>query len=33
MTWHKSQLLMPEMVQVWDEEEGEIQFRGKIHKI
>ena len=31
MTWHKSQLLMPEMFQVWDEEEGTVQFRGKIY--
>ena len=31
MTWHKSQLLMPEMFQVWDEEEGTVQFRGKVY--
>jgi hypothetical protein len=33
MTWHNSQLLMPEMIQVWDEDEGEVQFRGKVWKI
>ena len=31
MTWHKSQLPMPEMFQVWDEEEGTVQFRGKVY--
>jgi hypothetical protein len=31
MTWHKSQLIMPEMFQVWDEEEGTVQFRGKVY--
>jgi hypothetical protein len=24
---------MPELVQVWDEEKGEIQFRGKIYGV
>jgi hypothetical protein len=30
LTIDRGQLLMPELVQVWDEEKGEIQFRGKI---
>ena len=33
MTWHKGQLLMPEMIQVWDEEEGQVQFRGKVYGV
>lgn len=33
LTWHKSQLLMPEMVQVWDEEQGQVQFRGKVYGV
>ena len=33
MTWHKSQLLMPEMIQVYDEEQGEVQFRGKVFSV
>lgn len=30
LTYDRGQLLLPELVQVWDEERGEIQFRGKI---
>ena len=30
LTFDRSQLLMPEFIQVWDEEEGTVQFRGKI---
>jgi hypothetical protein len=30
LTIDRGQLLMPELVQVWDEEKGEVQFRGKI---
>jgi predicted phosphodiesterase len=33
LTWHQSQLLMPEMIQVWDEEEGQVQFRGKVYGV
>lgn len=33
LTFDRGQLLMPELVQVWDELEGEVQFRGKIHKV
>jgi predicted phosphodiesterase len=30
LTFDRGQLLMPELVQVWDEVAGEVQFRGKI---
>jgi hypothetical protein len=30
LTYDRGQLLLPELVQVWDEEKGEVQFRGKI---
>ena len=30
LTFDRGQLLMPELIQVWDEEKGEVQFRGKI---
>lgn len=30
LTFDRGQLLMPELIQVWDETKGEIQFRGKI---
>jgi hypothetical protein len=30
LTIDRGKLLMPELVQVWDEEKGEVQFRGKI---
>jgi len=30
LTYERGQLLMPELVQVWDEDKGEVQFRGKI---
>ncbi|RIZ67084.1 MAG: hypothetical protein D0531_01200 [Methylococcales bacterium] len=33
LTWHKGQLLMPEMIQVWDEDEGLVQFRGKVYGV
>jgi len=33
LTWHKSQLLMPEMIQVWDEEESQVQFRGRVYSV
>ena len=31
LTWDRGKLLMPELVQVWDEDE--VQFRGKIIKV
>lgn len=33
LTFDRGQLLMPELVQVWDEEKGEVQFRGKIFNV
>ena len=30
LTFDRGQMLMPELVQVWDEQKGEVQFRGKI---
>lgn len=33
LTFDRGQLLMPELVQVWNEEKGEIQFRGKIWSV
>lgn len=33
LTFHKGKLLMPELVQVWNEAEGEVQFRGKVYKV
>jgi predicted phosphodiesterase len=33
MTWYKSKLLMPEIIQVWDEQEGLVQFRGKVYNV
>ena len=33
LTFERGQLLMPELVQVWDEEKGEVQWRGKIHGV
>lgn len=33
LTYHKNQLLMPEIIQVWDEEENEVEFRGKVHQV
>jgi predicted phosphodiesterase len=33
LTFHDGKLLPPELVQVWDEEEGEVTFRGKIYKV
>lgn len=33
LTFQGGQLLMPEIVQVWDEEEGIVQFRGKLHYV
>lgn len=30
LTFDRGQMLMPELVQVWDETAGEVQFRGKI---
>lgn len=30
LTYERGQLLPPELVQVWDEEKGEVTFRGKI---
>lgn len=30
LNFDRGQLLMPELVQVWDEVKGEVQFRGKI---
>lgn len=33
LTFDRGQLLMPELIQVWDEEAGEVQFRGKIYQV
>ena len=33
LTFERGRLLMPELVQVWDEQEGEVQWRGKIYKV
>lgn len=33
LTFERGKLLMPELVQVWDEDSGEVQFRGKIFKV
>jgi hypothetical protein len=33
LTYDRGQLLMPELVQVWDEDKGEVQFRGKIWSV
>lgn len=30
LTYERGQLLMPELIQVWDEKAGEVQFRGQI---
>jgi predicted phosphodiesterase len=30
LTFDRGQMLMPELIQVWDENAGEVQFRGKI---
>jgi predicted phosphodiesterase len=30
LTFDRGQMLMPELVQVWNEKEGEVQFRGRI---
>lgn len=33
LNFYNGRLLMPELVQVWDEDTGEVQFRGKIYKV
>jgi len=33
LTFHKGKLLMPELIQVYDEIEGEVQFRGKVYGV
>ena len=33
LNFYKGKLLMPELVQVWDEDSGEVEFRGKIYKV
>lgn len=33
LTYDRGQLLPPELIQVWDEKEGEVVFRGKIYKV
>jgi len=33
LTFHKGQLLMPELIQVFDEQEGQVQFRGKVYGV
>lgn len=33
LTYDRGQLLMPEIIQVWDEAQGEVQFRGKIYSV
>lgn len=33
LTFERGQLLMPELIQVWDEKAGEVQFRGKIWSV
>ena len=30
LTYDRGRLLLPELIQVWDEEKGEVEFRGKI---
>lgn len=33
LNFHNGKLLMPELVQVWDEEKGEVEFRGRIYQV
>lgn len=33
LTFYKGKLLMPELVQVWNEEEGLVQFQGKVFAV
>lgn len=33
LTFHEGKLLMPELIQVFDEKEGLYEFRGKVHKV
>lgn len=33
LTFHDGQLLMPEMIQVWSEAKGQVQFRGKVYNV
>jgi predicted phosphodiesterase len=33
LNFHQGQLLMPELVQVFNEQEGTVQFRGKVYKV
>ena len=33
LTFHKGQLLLPEMIQVYDESNGQVQFRGKVYNV
>ena len=33
LTYDRYQLLLPELVQVWDEKKGEVEFRGKIYGV
>lgn len=33
LTFEQGRLLQPELVQVWDEEQGQVEFRGKIYSV
>jgi predicted phosphodiesterase len=33
LTYERGQLLPPELIQVWDEDAGEVTFRGKIYSV
>ena len=33
LTYERGQLLPPELIQVWDEQNGEVTFRGKIYSV
>ena len=33
LTYHNGKLLLPEIVQTLDEQEGTYQFRGKVHYV
>jgi hypothetical protein len=33
LTFKRGKLLMPEIIQVFDENEGTVEFRGKVHSV
>ena len=33
LNFHDGKLLMPELVQVWDESKGQVEFRGRIYSV